>query len=203
MFLFGIRSIIGFFLAFGLLFFSVFSAEIEEYNDISNYETYFNTTIQDEENSQFHYLSEEMFEIFPKSITADMHPEEFKLIYYNPWDPQFVTYLTVDYEPDYYEEELGRLQQLGIEEYTDYYTVTGEPQGYDIIAMNSDDYHGFVYAMVPEGKENNSEITYVGIWFCNYVLDLDIHDHLPDKYLLQGFDASSGNPYEREKMGNH
>ena len=72
--------------------------------------------------------------------------------------------------------------------------------GYDLLAMRSDDYYGFVYAMIPEGADGNStEITYVGIDFCNYFLDLNIHKYLPDKYLLEGFDASSGNPYKRMK----
>lgn len=39
----------------------------------------------------------------------------------------------------------------------------------------------------------------MGIDFCNYFLDLNIHEYLPDKYLLEGFDASSGNPYKRMK----
>lgn len=78
--------------------------------------------------------------------------------------------------------------------------MEGEPAEYDLLAMRSDDYYGFVYAMIPEDADGNStEITYVGIDFCNYFLDLNIHKYLPDKYLLEGFDASSGNPYKRMK----
>lgn len=42
-------------------------------------------------------------------------------------------------------------------------------------------------------------ISFAGIEFCNYFLDVDIRQYLPDEYLLKNFDASDNNPY-RQKM---
>jgi hypothetical protein len=108
--------------------------------------------------------------------------------------------MTADYEAESYEKEIERLTDLGCEVYTGIYTVTGEPEGYDIISMNSDEYYGFTYAMIPEGAEDNTRITYVTVWFCNYFLDLDVHKYIPDEYLLPGFNAEQGNPYEQENV---
>ena len=194
-------------LAVGFLILSVWFEKIEVYDDIENYDNYFNTTIYDEgDYQQFHQLDEEMFRIYPETITSDMDPKDFLVVYYNPWDPQFVTDLVVDYTPADYAKEIARLKLIGVEEeYLDYYNVTGEPEGYDIIAMDADEYYGFVYAMIPEGAAaDNTEITYVGIWFCNYFMDLDPGDYLPEEHILEGLDVSDNNPYalrRREELG--
>ena len=65
--------------------------------------------------------------------------------------------------------------------------------------MDSDEYFGFVYAMIPEGASGNTKITYCAVVFCNYAPDVDVHKYMPDKYLLKGFDASDNSPY-RKKM---
>ena len=176
---------------FALLF---YSARIKVYDDVADYNKY----IHNPEKNEYQYCNGEMFEIFPESIDDTSKVEEFKFVYYNPWDAQYVTYLTVDYDENEYNAEINRLTNLGIEEYKSIYTVTDEPAGYNIVAMNSDTYNGFVYAMIPEDEEESGKITYVGIWFCNYFLDLDIHKYLPDEYLLTGFDASEGNAYRAQ-----
>ena len=194
-------------LAVGLLIFSVWVEKIEVHTDIENYDNYFNTPIESDGDYQiYHQLDEEMFRIYPETITPDMDPEDFMVVYYNPWDPQFVTDLVVDYTPEDYKDEIARLELIGVEEeYLDYYNVTGEPEGYDIIAMDADEYYGFVYAMIPEGAAaDNTEITYVGIWFCNYFMDLDPGDYLPEEHILEGLDVSTNNPYalrRREELG--
>ena len=195
------------FFAVGLLLFSVWIEKIEVYTDIENYDNYFNTPIEDNGDYQiFHQLDEEMFRLYPETITSDMDVEDFLVVYYNPWDPQFVTDLVVDYTSEDYAEEIERLEEIGVEEeYLDYYNVTGEPEGYDIIAMDADEYYGFVYAMIPEeASADNTEITYVGIWFCNYFMDLDPSDYLPEEHILEGLDVSTNNPYalrRREELG--
>ncbi len=179
--------------AFGIIAFIGLDAMLtkpEVHNDPSEYNLYVHADPYD-----FETFSGDRAAIFPAEITSDMNVIEFQYTYYNPWDAQYVVYLTVDYTDEAYANEMLRLQDLGIERYTEYYSVTDEPAGYDLVAMNSDYYQGFVYAMIPENSDGN-RITYVGIWFCNYFLDLDIHKYLPDEYLLTGFDATSGNPYE-------
>ena len=94
---------------------------------------------------------------------------------------------------------MDRLKNIGVDKYEDIYSVTGEPAGYDIVAINTDEYFGFVYALIPENSTSN-EITYVGIWFCNYFLDVDVHDYMKDEYLLEGFNAKNNNPYRTEML---
>lgn len=178
--------------AIGVLTWDTMSAKVEVHEDIERYQDYIGV------NAIAPYTSwGEDQSIFPDAITEEMDVKEFRFVYYNPWDAQYVYYLTVAYSDDDYEKEVGRLQTLGVEAYEGIYSVTGEPEDYNMLAMNSDEYYGFIYAMTPEAESNS--ITYVGITFCNYFLDLDIHDYLPEEYLLEGFDANVDNPY-REKM---
>ena len=148
--------------------------------------------------SEYGMGEDPIFEVLPETI--DVKPDEFQLFYYNPWDPQYIIYMTLDYG-DQYDQEISRLEGIGIDEYEGIYTVTGEPGGYDIVAMNADPYDGFVYAMVPENADGNTKITYVAIVFCNYMLDVDVRDYLPEKYLLPGFDAGEDNPYRVQMLG--
>lgn len=157
-------------------------------------------TLIGEESDDLYFFEGDRSYIFPEELSADMEIVDFKFVYYNPWDAQYVTYLTVKYDDADYDKEMQRLTSYGVREYRDIYSVTDEPVGYDIVAMRPDRYEGFVYAMIPENKAEENTITYVGIIFCNYFLDLDIHEYLPDEYLLQGFDATMDNPYEKKMM---
>lgn len=179
-----------------LAFLSAVIARVEVHKDVSEYNQY----IHNSTDNKYRTCDGERFEVFPERITDGMEVKEFQYTYYNPWDEQHVAYMTVAYSDEAYEAEKKRLQNIGQDEYVGFYSVEGEPLGYDLLAMRSDDYYGFVYAMIPEDAVGNStEITYVGIDFCNYFLDLNIHRYLPDKYLLEGFNASSRNPYKRMK----
>ena len=169
----------------GFLLVDSATTRVQVYDDVAKYTTYIGEKCHEE----YGIKRTGSFEIFPEEITIKMYVQDFQYVYYNPWDPQYVTYLTVEYKDrEAYEEELIRLRELGMEEYKGKYSVTGEPEGYDLVAMDSDPYYGFVYAMVPESGE--TKITYVGIWFCNYFLNLDIHDYMKEEYLLPGFDAT-------------
>ena len=179
---------------FALIF---YSAKIKVYEDVAEYNEYIHNP---KNGGEYQTCNGEMFEIFPESIEDPSKVEEFKFVYYNPWDAQYITYLTINYDEDEYNKEIARLQNLGIEEYKDFYSVSDEPSGYDLVAMNSDPYYGFVYALIPENEEESGKITYVGIWFCNYFLDLDIKDYVPNEYLLKGFDATEGNPYRQSNI---
>ena len=184
---------IGVFYLFGI------TAKVEVYNDVAEYDKFFNNT----KSEKYGVTSAEMFDVFPEKITADMDIREFQYMYYNPFDAQYITYMTVALDEEAYQKELDRLSAIGTEEYQGIYSVTDEPQGYDLVAIDSDEYSGFVYAMVPEGANGKREITYVGISFCNYFLDIDIHNYLPDQYLLEGFDATVENSYRDEMLSKH
>ena len=171
------------------------SAKIEVSTDSAEFNKYIhNDMVKD---SEYRMGTNAQFDVMPETIDAKV--TEYQLMYYNPWDPQYIVYMTLDYG-DKYDEEIARLKAIGIDDYKGIYTVTGEPEGYDLVAMDSDDYQGFVYAMIPEDSEGNTKITYCAILFCNYGLDVNVHEYMPDRYLLPGFDASDDNPYRKEKM---
>ena len=132
-------------------------------------------------------------EIFPKSID-NLNVLDFKMVYYDPWDKQFLSYLVVDYSENEYNKEVERLNNYGIEDYIGYYGATGFTN-YKLLAMESDAYQGFVYA-ITDGK---SKIIYVEIIFCNYFMDINYEEQIPNNYLPDGFDATSNNTY-KEKM---
>ena len=200
--LYFLRVFLIMFIVFGLLSVEIAFQRVEVDTDIANYNHHIHQEQTKEEVEKYGYsaLTGEMFEIWPEHITTDMSVTDYQYTYYNPWDPQYVIYMTVEYDPEAYENETERLAGLGIEDYIGIYSVTGEPEGYDIISMNSNDYYGFTYAMIPEGVSDNTRITYVSVWFCNYFLDLDVHKYIPDEYLLPGFDATENNPYRQENL---
>lgn len=178
----------------GMLFLTTMGEKIEVYEDIDKYQDYIGNTAEDPFNRRMMDVS-----VFPEDV-KDKNVKEFKTIYYNPWDQQYVSYLTIEYEKDEYEKELERLNQIGIEEYKALYSVCDEPEGYDLVAMNSDRYYGFVYAIVPE--KDSRIITYVEIEFCNYFADIDVYEYVPNEYLLNGLNVEMDNPYEEKIMGD-
>lgn len=131
-------------------------------------------------------------DIFPEDITG--YARDFKMVFYDPWDAQYLSYLVVDYEDDALRTEENRLKKYGIEEYEDNYGASGFLDEYELLAMNSDAYHGFIYAL----KQENT-IIYVEIIFCNYFMDIDYLDYINEDYLPVGFDATVDNPHA-EKM---
>ncbi|MBQ8927057.1 MAG: zf-HC2 domain-containing protein [Oscillospiraceae bacterium] len=135
--------------------------------------------------------------VFPERITPDMQVDAYSMTYYNPWDAQFLSYLTVTYDEEAYAQELSRLEECPHTEY-DYYSVTGFAGQDDPIAMFADPYQGFVYAIHTPGKAQS--ITYVELIFCNYALDVEAADYIPAAYLPEGFDASYDNPYGKRML---
>ena len=189
------HCVLGGFLVVGLFAVSFYSAKVKVTNDTADYNTYIHSR---EIDTEYMMGKQPIFDIFPETLNAPV--DEFQITYYNPWDPQYIVYMTLDYG-DEYDAEIARLEEIGVEDYEGIYTVIGEPEGYDIVAMDSDEYHGFVYAMIPENGTGNTKITYCAVVFCNYFLDVDVHDYMKDQYLLPGFDASNNNPYKKQKMG--
>ena len=189
------HCVLGGFLVVGLFALSIYSAKVKVTNDTADYNTYIHSR---EIDTEYMMGKQPIFDIFPETLNAPV--DEFQITYYNPWDPQYIVYMTLDYG-DEYDAEIARLEEIGVEDYEGIYTVIGEPEGYDIVAMDSDEYHGFVYAMIPENGTGNTKITYCAVVFCNYFLDVDVHDYMKDQYLLPGFDASNNNPYKKQMMG--
>ena len=131
-------------------------------------------------------------EIFPKSINK-LNVKDFKMVYLDAQDNQYLSYLVVDYSKNEYEKEVERLNKYGIEDYIGYYGVTGFTN-YKLLAMESDAYQGFVYAIT----DGNSRIIYVEMIFCNYFMDIKYNEHIPNDYLPDGFDATIDNNYSQK-----
>ncbi len=175
----------------GLFFYSVVSAKVEVYDDISDYSEYMTF-----DKSTAKWTKWGMDEtIWPERITDNMKVSDFKMVYYNPWDAQYLGYLVVDYPAKEYDAEVKRLNEYPSTDYIGYYSVK-EEKTYDLLAVNADEYQGFVYA-ITDGK---GRIIYAEEIFCNYMMDLDYKTYIPKDYLLDGFDATEGNPYKKEKL---
>ncbi len=136
--------------------------------------------------------------IFPAAITEAMNVKEYKMVYYNPWDAQYLSYLTVEYDDTAYAAELERLQNYASTDYLGIYSVTGFSEEAPLLAMYADDYQGFVYAIATPDAERS--VTYVELIFCNYFMDLAYEEYMPAEYFPEGFDATMNNPYEEKMM---
>ena len=174
---------------FALLWYSAVSAKVEVYDDISNYAEYM--TFDESASKWTKWGMDET--IWPDKITGDMNVSDFKMIYYNPWDAQYLGYLVVDYPAKEYDAEVKRLKEYPSTDYIGYYSVKKE-KTYDLLAVNADEYQGFVYALT-DGK---GRIIYAEQIFCNYMMDLDYNKYIPKEYLLDGFDATKNNSYKEE-----
>ena len=176
-----------------LLSWTYVQSEIEENTDIALYNQFMGENANEEYRSKCG-MDES---IFPESITEDMNVQDYKMVYYNPWDPQYLSYLVVEYDEEQYQAEVERLKQYPSEDYIGIYSVTGFDEKYELLAMNSDQYYGFVYALT----DNQNTIIYVELIFCNYFMDLEYNDYIKKEYLPIGFDATLDNPYEQKMMG--
>ena len=138
--MFLLRSFIGS-LAIILLIMGAMFAKPQINNDINKYNQYMGENAKEEYKDKWG-MDEE---IFPKYITDNMHVSDYKMVYYNPWDAQYLSYLIVDYNRDDYEKEVNRLNQYNSTNYIGYYGVTGFTK-YKLLAMYADPNYGFVYA---------------------------------------------------------
>lgn len=172
---------------FAVLAFSTLSAKIIEIDDISKYNQVIGSHAKNEYQNKWG-MSEE---IFPEYVT-NLNVQDFKSVYYDPWDAQYLSYLVIDYD----EEEVNRLKSIGIDDYMGIYGVSGFNDNYELLAMETDNYHGFVYAITDQEK-----IIYVELIFCNYFYDIDYEKYISWDYLPKGFNAKENNPYRKKIMG--
>ena len=184
------KIIAGYFAILLLLLSAIFS-RVEVYNDINEYKAY----IGSEAKEKFHNKWGMDETIFPNRITNDMQVEDYKMVYYNPWDAQFLSYLVVSYNEEDYKAEIERLKKYESTDYIGYYGVTGFTK-YSLLAMYADSYNGFVYAIT----DNESKIIYVELIFCNYVYDLNYKEYINNDYLPDGFDATENNSYRKTML---
>ena len=163
-----------------------FGARKKTYSDIENYTDYIGVNAMDRFSDKW-----DMDEsIFPAEISDSMQVNDFSLTYYNPWDAEYVGYLTITYSDDEYEKELKRLSQKEQDEYIGMFDVSGAPEGYTVLAMDSDTDWGFVYAITPDS--NDTTVTYVEVIFPGR-LHMKLDKYLPEQYQLDGMDVAKKN----------
>ena len=168
-------------------------AEICEDTDVSHYQWYMGEDAKEEYDDKMN-MDES---IFPQEITNEMNVTDYKMVYYNPWDPQYLSYLVMEYDAETYASEVERLKTYPSTEYLGYYSVEGFSDEYELLAMEANSSYGFIYALTGE----NRQIIYVELLFCNYFYDIDYPNMIPKEYLPIGFDATLENPYRKEKLG--
>lgn len=166
---------------------SGFDENYEITTDINKYEDVIGENAKDEYADKWG-MNEE---IFPKSIEG-LNVEDFKMVYYDPWDKQFLSYLVVDYEEEAFFDELDRLDLIGKGNWKGVYGATDFLE-YTLVAIFPDRYQGMIYALTDE----KSKIIYVEIIFCNYYMDIDYEKEIPREYLPIGFDATINNEYRK------
>lgn len=162
--------------------------------DVSHYNQYMGETAKEDYRTKWG-MDES---IFPEKMEEWMDVKDYAMVYYNPWDAQYLSYLVVEYEKDDYQKEVERLGSCPQKEYMGYYGAKGFDERYDLLAMYSDPYYGFVYALT----DGEDEIVYVELIFCNYIMDLNYYEYIEKKYLPIGFDASEDNLYRKEHLWN-
>lgn len=167
-------------------------AQVWEDNQINHYSWYMGESAKEE------YVNKwDMDEsIFPDKIRNEMDVIDYKMVYYNPWDEQYLSYLVVEYQETDYERELLRLREYESTPYKGYYGAEGFDKEYTLLAMEADPYYGLIYALATE----NNKIVYVELIFCNYFMDIDYRNMIDERYLPIGFDATVDNPYRKQKL---
>ena len=175
-----------------LLSFDSQRAEVYKDTDITHYQWYMGKNAKKEYADKWG-MDEN---IFPESITDNMNGLDYKMVYYNPWDAQYLSYLVVKYDDKSYEEEIQRLGQYDSKEYKGYFGTKGFQDKYQLLAIEVDPDHGLIYAL---GEENN-QIIYVELIFCNYFYDIDYQDEIDIQYLPIGFDATPDNEYRQKRL---
>lgn len=178
--------------AVGFLAFDSMNAEIYEDTDASHYPSYMG------ENARKEYAHKWGMDesIFPKEISGGMNVTDYKMVYYDPWDAQYLSYLVVEYGEAYYEAEAQRLREYDSTEYLGCFGAEGFREEYTLLAMEADPYFGLVYALAGE----NNQIVYVELIFCNYFYDIDYKNMIREDYLPVGFDATRDNAYRQQML---
>ena len=176
-----------------IILFGSVTAKPEVHEDIANYETYMSFSSDGQDTLWHKWGMDER--IWPRTITDVSYAADYKMVYYNPWDAQYLGYLVMDYPDEAYAAEAARLRKYPSTDYVGYYSVT-EEQTYELLAVYADRYHGFVYALT-DGK---NRIIYAEEIFCNYYMDLDYPAYIPKDFLLDGFNAAEDNPYRKQMM---
>ena len=135
--------------------------------------------------------------IWPVKITDDMNVIDYKMVHADPWDAEYyLGYLVVDYDGEAYKNEMKRLSFIEPDDYYGIYSAVDE-EDYELVTIDADDYYGFIYALT-DGK---NRIIYAEQVFQGGNLEVDYEKYIPEEYLLDGFDATRGKPWDEKRNG--
>lgn len=178
--------------AFALLILDSIKAEVYEDTDVSHYLWYMGDGAKEE------YIRKWGMDesIFPKDISSNMNILDYKMVYYDPWDAQYLSYLVVEYDERDYKLEEERLKQYASTEYLGYFCVEGFSDEYPLLAIKANPDYGLIYALSGE----NNQIIYVELIFCNYFYDIDYKNMICEQYLPIGFDATTESTYRQQRL---
>ncbi len=177
----------------GLMLFGSFTPKPEVYDEVEHNTKYMSFSYNNQDTLWNKWGMDES--IWPLTIEDVSDVVDYKMVYYNPWDAQYLGYLVMDYSADDYAAEVSRLKEYPSTDYIGYYSVI-EEHTYELLAVYADEYNGFVYALT----DGRNRIIYAEEIFCNYYMDLDYEEYIPEEYLLDGFDATKDNPYRKKMM---
>ena len=180
-------------LVIGVLFFDSVTSKPEVHDDIENYTEYMSFS-HNYSGTLWHKWGMDE-NIWPLTIDDVSDVVDYKMVYYNPWDEQYLGYLVMNYSDEDYAAEAARLIEYPSTDYVGYYSVV-EEYTYKLLAVYADKYNGFVYALT----DGHNRIIYAEEIFCNYFMDLDYTKYIPEDYLLDGFDVTRDNPYRKKMM---
>lgn len=154
----------------------------EQITQIEQYEEYLGVNGKYKEN----YVGYN--DIFPDSLENVSQVRDFIYFYYNPWDANYFGYLVCKYSEEELEKEISRLSLLERTAYKGIYGIEEFP--YELCAVYANEVYGVIYALADEEEK---EIIYVSLEFCNYFTDIDYENMMEKKYLPVGFNAKAGN----------
>ena len=167
-------------------------AEVYENTDVNHYLWYMGEDAKEDYTHKWG-MDES---VFPAEITDEMNVLDYKMVYYNPWDAQYLSYLIVEYDDEHYFSEIRRLASLESKEYRGYFGADGFADEYTLLAMEANPDFGLIYALSTE----EHQIIYVELIFCNYFMDMDYKSMIREEYLPVGFDATLNNLYRKQKL---
>lgn len=136
---------------------------------------------------------ENNIDIFPESTPDSAKVEDFCYYYYNPFDPNIVSYLVYTCSDEDFMEETERLSNLNSSKDYLIYGATGF--NYPVIAVDANE-EGYIYALA---DKENKKLIYVGINFCNHFTDINYKKIIDEKYLPINFDAKKGNSTQKKE----
>lgn len=94
----------------GIMLFGSFTAKPEVYDEISNYTECMSFSYDNADSLWSKWGMDES--IWPLAINNVSDIVDYKMVYYNPWDAQYLGYLVMDYSADDYAAETARLKAL-------------------------------------------------------------------------------------------